>query len=79
VSIDTDVATALDPSAYENRFSNGVDVTDDSYNADPSGEEPIGDALSMPWEDGTRIVFPQVEYKMIQEFRRSSTKTRIAS
>lgn len=70
-SIDTDVATALDPSAYEDRFSNVVDITDDPYNADPSGEEPIGDALSMAWEDDTLIVFPQGEYKMNQGFRRT--------
>jgi hypothetical protein len=70
-STNTDVATVLDPSAYEDRFSNVVDITDDPYNADPSGEEPIGDALSMAWEDDTLIVFPQGQYTMNQGFRRT--------
>jgi hypothetical protein len=70
-NINAEVATALDPSAYEDRFSNVVDITDDPYNADPSGEEPIGDALSMAWEDDTLIVFPQGQYTMNQGFRRT--------
>lgn len=69
--IDAEVATAIDPAAYEDRFSNVVDITDDPYNADPTGEEPIGDALRMAWEDDTLIVFPQGQYKMNQGFRRT--------
>ena len=70
-NIDTGVTTVIDPAAYEDRFSNVVDITDDPYNADPTGEEAIDDALMMAWEDDTLIVFPQGQYKMNQGFRRT--------
>ncbi len=71
INIDTGVTTVVDPGAYEDRFRNVVDITDDPYNADSTGEEPIDDALMMAWEDDTLIVFPQGQYKMNQSFRRT--------
>jgi hypothetical protein len=50
-NIDAEVATTLDPAIYEGRFGTVVDITEDPYDADPTGEEPIGDALIMAWED----------------------------
>jgi hypothetical protein len=70
-NINAEVPTVLDPAAYEDRFIEVVDITEDPYDADPRGEEPIGDALRMAWEDDTLIMFPQGQYKMIQPFRRT--------
>jgi hypothetical protein len=70
-NINTEVPTALDPAAYEDRFSKVVDITEEPYNADPTGEEPIDEALMMAWEDDTLIVFPQGQYKMNRGFRRT--------
>jgi hypothetical protein len=69
-SINAEVATALDPVLYEDRFSTVVDITDDPSNADPTGEEPINQALARAWDDDTLIVFPQGQYKMNRGFRR---------
>jgi hypothetical protein len=70
-SIDAEMATALDPARYENRFSDVVDITDDPYNTDPTGEEPINQALARAWDDDTLIVFPQGQYTMDRGFRRT--------
>lgn len=70
-NINTEVPTAIDPAAYEDRFSEVVDITEEPYNADPTGEEPIDEALMMAWEDDRLIVFPQGQYKMNQGFRRT--------
>jgi hypothetical protein len=70
-SINAEVATALNPAIYEDRFSTVVDITEDPYNADPTGEEPINQALARAWDDETLIVFPQGQYKMNQGFRRT--------
>ncbi|ELY58837.1 hypothetical protein C492_11505, partial [Natronococcus jeotgali DSM 18795] len=69
--INQQVSTSIDPTAYEDRFSRTVVLTDDPYNADPTGEEPIDDALMMAWEDDTLIVLPEGQYKMNQQFRRT--------
>jgi hypothetical protein len=70
-NIDAEVATALDPVMYEDRFSTVVDITEDPYDADPTGEEPISQALARAWDDDTLIVFPQGQYKMNRGFRRT--------
>ncbi|WP_169333453.1 hypothetical protein [Natronococcus jeotgali] len=69
--IDRQVPTSIDPAAYKDQFSNTVVLTDDPYNADPTGEEPINNALMMAWEDDTLIVLPEGQYKMNQGFRRT--------
>ncbi|ELY66723.1 hypothetical protein C492_00489, partial [Natronococcus jeotgali DSM 18795] len=69
--LDRQVPTSIDPATYEDRFSRTVVLTDDPYNADPTGEEPIDDALMMAWEDDTLIVLPEGQYKMNQQFRRT--------
>lgn len=35
-NVNADVPTALDPAAYEDRFSKVTDITDNPYNADPT-------------------------------------------
>jgi hypothetical protein len=70
-SIDAEVSTALDPARYKDRFGDVVDITDDPYNADPTGEEPINQALARAWDDDTLIVFPQGQYTMDRGFRRT--------
>ncbi|WP_245242868.1 hypothetical protein [Natronococcus sp. JC468] len=69
--LDRQVPTSIDPATYEDRFANMVVLTDEPYNADPTGEEPIDDALMMAWEDDTLIVLPKGQYKMNQQFRRT--------
>jgi hypothetical protein len=70
-SINAEVATALDPVLYEDRFSTVVDITDDPSNADPTGEEPINQAFARAWDDETLIVFPQGQYTMNRPFQRT--------
>jgi hypothetical protein len=52
-NIDAEVATVLDLVMYEDRFNTMVDITEDPYDADPTGEVPIGDALIVAWEDSS--------------------------
>ncbi|MDG5821634.1 hypothetical protein [Natronococcus sp. A-GB7] len=67
------VATALDPGAYADRFETVTNLVED-HGADPTGEEPIGDALSSAWSDDTLIVLPQGDYKLNSQFRRTRSR-----
>lgn len=67
------VSTALDPGAYADRFETVTNLVED-HGADPTGEEPIGDALSSAWSDDTLIVLPPGEYKMNRWFRRTGSR-----
>lgn len=45
----------------------------EDYGADPTGEEPIGPALSQAWGNDTLIVVPEGLYTMNQGFRRTNS------
>jgi hypothetical protein len=66
----SEVTPLLDPNRYADRFDNVVNLVEDA-GADPTGEEPIGDALSSAWDDNTLIVVPEGVYKMNRAFRRT--------
>lgn len=67
-----EVTPAISPAAYEDRFSEVVNLVED-YGADPAGEEPINNALESAWANDRLIVLPGGEYKMNRQFRRTNT------
>jgi hypothetical protein len=73
-AVSGDVTPALSPEMYEDRFDEIIDLTSDlppDLQADPTGEEPIDDALTAGWDDDTLLVLPQGQYKMNRGFRRT--------
>ncbi|NKE37321.1 hypothetical protein GWG54_16150 [Natronococcus sp. JC468] len=70
---ESQITPALDPEAYADRFSSVTNLVED-HGADPTGEEPIGGALSSAWSDDTLIFVPTGEYKMNSWFRRVGSR-----
>ncbi|MFC6873703.1 hypothetical protein [Halobellus marinus] len=56
----------FDPDAYDIEFDRIVNAVED-LGMDPSGEEPIDDALNEAFETGTRIDFPPGDYTVAEE------------
>ncbi|WP_418285036.1 hypothetical protein [Halorubrum sp. DTA46] len=56
----------VDPDVYDIEFDRVVNAVDD-LGMDPSGEDPIDDALAEAFETGTRIEFPPGDYTVAEE------------
>lgn len=61
-----DDSGGFDPEEYDIEFDRVVHAVDD-LGMDPTGEEPIDDALADAFETGTRIEFPPGDYTVAEE------------